>query len=407
MYIIIPLFLSLLVFFVEGDKAAEEARWLVAKDNWGTLSYNKADDPTKPLSMIASYADAKGSIFFYLMGPQSFDACLTLSEAALEPYNNFARAACGVHGLSDPEDPRCAKLSLSGKIKPCESDESCDLGKEVLFERHPEMKEWPSSHNFVVHEFTLTDLWMIYSYGGGSNIIPDDFLNAVPKHHPGGLNTEENKVYSGIKMDSENIIENDPIPNWDKKVERARWIVSKSLWTTLSTISVRLNGSPWGNIRSLVDGTTLESSSGKPIFYLPSPDPTSIDVAQNGNISLQLSEASLAERLDENGNICGGKDAMDPLCAELMISGTAKKVTCPEMLKNAQAAFKVRHPLAPWLAKGGAHTGGDYYTIEPEKIMLLDYYGGATEVDVKEYLNWKRESNDSMMTMMKDRKSVV
>mmetsp|Transcript_19336 Transcript_19336/g.29451 ORF Transcript_19336/g.29451 Transcript_19336/m.29451 type:complete len:228 (+) Transcript_19336:729-1412(+) len=162
-----------------------------------------------------------------------------------------------------------------------------------------------------------------------------------------------------------------------------------SIFNIVSTISVRLGGSSWGNIRSTVDGVSLQSSTGKPIFYLPLPDPTNIDVLQNQNISLQFSEASLAERLDDKGNSCGGMDAMDPLCARVMISGIAKKVTCPEHLKLGQKAFKERHPLAPWLWKGGAHTGGDYYTIEPQKIMLLDYYGGPTLVDVQKYLDWK------------------
>jgi len=402
--VMLVLILSLLVISAEckkgSFKAAEEARWLVAQGNWGTMSYKKPDEPTAPLSTVVSFADAKGGIFFYLMGPQSLDACLTLSEAELKPFTNFAGAACGTDGSADPEDPRCAKLSLTGKVAPCESEESCALGKAALFEQHPEMKEWPTSHNFVVHEFMITDLWMIYSYGGGSTISPEDFISAQPKHHPGGKTIEESEELSDMKIKTEDVVKKDPVPHWDKKVERARWIVSKSVWTTVSTISVRLDGSPWGNIRSLVDGASLESSTGKPIFYLPSPDPTSIDVAQNHNISLQFSEASLAERLDDDGNTCGGKDAMDPLCGQLMISGIAKKVTCPEMLKTAQEAFKERHPLAPWLAKGGAHTGGNYFTIEPEKITLLDYYGGATEIDVKDYLDWEKPSS-SMMAIAK------
>jgi len=398
---VIALIICLTAISVECKKdkseAAGEARWLVAQSNWGTMTYTAPDEPTKPLSMISSYADEKGKIFFYLMGPHSFDGCLTLSEAELKPFENFAGAACGTNGSSDPEDPRCAKLSVNGKIAPCDSKESCALGKASLFERHPEMKEWPTGHNFIVHEFTISDLWMIYSYGGGSVFSPEEFYSTEPKRHTHGKPIEDGKDLMEMMGNTGNL-KKDPVPQWDKKVERARWIVNKSLWTTISTISVHLNGSPWGNIRSVVDGVSLESSTGKPIFYLPSPDPTNIDVAQNDNISLQFSEASLAERLDDNGNTCDSLDAMDPICAQLMISGVAKKITCPTTLKTAQEAFKERHPLAPWLAKGGAHTGGNYFTIEPEKITLLDYYGGATEVDVQDYLKWEEQSESSVMT---------
>ena len=45
-----------------------------------------------------------------------------------------------------------------------------------------------------------------------------------------------------------------------------------------------------------------------------------------------------------------------------------------------------RHPLAPWLATGGAHTGGAYYTIDVDELVFLDYYGGPTPLSLKEYL---------------------
>ena len=52
----------------------------------------------------------------------------------------------------------------------------------------------------------------------------------------------------------------------------------------------------------------------------------------------------------------------------------------------AEAALKVRHPNAPWLATGGAHTGGTYYTISIESIDFLDMYGGPAPITVAEYL---------------------
>lgn len=207
-------------------EAAEEARWLVAQANWGTLSYRKPDDAMRPLSMIASYADVDGRIFFYLMEGPSFEACLTLSEAELEPFTNYARAACGVEGEFDVEDPRCAKLSISGLISPCRSEESCRAGKSALFQRHPEMAKWPRNHNFSVFEFTeVNDIWMIYNYGGGSLLTFEEFQNAEPRHHP--------KNYD-IFQDGKELRElyQSPISHWDKKAERARWIVSKSLWAT-------------------------------------------------------------------------------------------------------------------------------------------------------------------------------
>ena len=79
----------------------------------------------------------------------------------------------------------------------------------------------------------------------------------------------------------------------------------------VSTTSVRLNGAAWGNIRSIVDGelsTTLEDSTGTPVFYLPTPDPTNVDVLHDATIALSFSEASLTERLDPETHtkVCNG-----------------------------------------------------------------------------------------------------
>ena len=79
----------------------------------------------------------------------------------------------------------------------------------------------------------------------------------------------------------------------------------------VSTTSVRLNGAAWGNIRSIVDGAvsaTLEDSTGTPVFYLPTPDPTNVDVLHDTTIALSFSEASLTERLDPETHtkVCNG-----------------------------------------------------------------------------------------------------
>lgn len=371
---------------------AEEARWLVNAGNWGVLSYTESKEHHQPndgkhanlRSAAVSFADSNGNIFFYLMGKQSSSAVtLTLSEASLEPTSNFEAAACGEDGTTDPEDPRCAKLSIQGSLSPCKDKLSCQIGKKALFDRHPEMKNWPDDHDFTVHELDIHDVWMISNYGGGGIIPTNDYQAASPKHHPKSYTITLKDFGKRVALDK------DQVPDWDKKVERSRWIVANSLWTTVSTISVRLQGSAWGNIRSVVDGSSYNQSTGKPVFYLPTPDPTAIDISKNPTISLTFSEAALAERLDKKGQVCGGLDANNPLCAQVMIVGKAVLMNDKASLEKAQAAFGTRHPLAPWLAKGGAHTGGAYYTIQPEYITILDYYGGATEVPVKDYLEWK------------------
>merc|ERR1719162_320040 len=110
---------------------------------------------------------------------------------------------------------------------------------------------------------------------------------------------------------------------------RARWIVHNSLWTTVSTISLSSVASSeddsddaivaFGNIRSIADGSDTAHSTGKPIFYLPTPDPTSKDIAQNPQIVLTLSEAMI-------GNHDCGDDIGSLECGQVILRGKAIKV---------------------------------------------------------------------------------
>lgn len=174
----------------------------------------------------------------------------------------------------------------------------------------------------------------------------------------------------------------------DDAAGHARWLVAKSLWTTISTVSSKEEGAPFGNIRSVADGVCFLGSSGLPYFYVPSPDPTAIDIKENNRISLSFTEAALSERVGEDGIPCGGSDAEDPTCAKISLNGHAIPLD-DDQIELAKASFKAQHPRASWLANGGAHTGGSYYTLHLHSIMFLRTYGGFAKLSTDEYLNWK------------------
>ena len=144
-------------------------------------------------------------------------------------------------------------------------------------------------------------------------------------------------------------------PPASKPAARARWLVANSMWTVVSTVSVHLPGKPWANVRSMADGTG-KNSTGLPVMYLPTPDPTSVDIAADAHCSLSFSEAALPQRLTGNGT-CGGMDAEDPTCARLVLSGKLRPLSTQKEINQAMIDLGERHPKAPWLAQGGAHTG--------------------------------------------------
>jgi hypothetical protein len=67
-------------------------------------------------------------------------------------------------------------------------------------------------------------------------------------------------------------------PLFYEKAEIARWLIHENVWGTLSTISVHLEGYPWGQAISFVDGN-VDNSTGNVYFYTSDMD-TSMQVAK-------------------------------------------------------------------------------------------------------------------------------
>jgi hypothetical protein len=408
-----------------ADQDASVARWVLQEAKWATLttltgsplepdsdkSINIDDSSFHLFANILPFAADQGTgrLFLYLLGEQHHhSATLTVSQASLNP-SLFAIAGCGVDASSvvDAQDPRCAKLSVSGGVHPCSASNSvpvdCELvGLEALFQAHPTMKDWPIDHNFVVHELVPFDdgFWMLANFGGGSSISRElyESVKATPHSIEGGTT-----VYVPPSQDGSDGIPSD-MPFWTHHAARARWVVHHSMWTTVSTINSRNEGEPivsFGNVRSVTDlsGLTLPSSSGLPVFYVPDVDPTAVDMkAHQMAVALTFTEAAIAERLTDSGLTCAGQDAGIPTCGQVMIYGTAKILGAESSgYKVALSHFVKSHPLAPWLSQGGSHMGGHYYTIDPTRVAILDFFGGVVDVPVSEYLgvNFQGDSQSS------------
>ena len=155
-----------------------------------------------------------------------------------------------------------------------------------------------------------------------------------------------------------------------------RWLMHESLYGSLSTISVDLNGVPFGNVQSVVDGSEDEST-GIPYFYVSEMDTSQVNIASNNTVSFALSEAQL-----QGG--CKGVDQEDPTCVRLTLSGKMVEVTNEDELNFATKALFERHPhMEDW----PSDHGWKVKKIELENVWILDFYGGVTPITVEEYLS--------------------
>ncbi|KAJ7519464.1 hypothetical protein O6H91_20G039600 [Diphasiastrum complanatum] len=153
----------------------------------------------------------------------------------------------------------------------------------------------------------------------------------------------------------------------------ARWLVSGNSWGVLSTVSVHLQGMPFGNIASFSDGPP-GNSTGTPYFYLTKLDPTAYDLSKNPRCSLSLSEEPLGT--------CGNKDAENPSCAKLTLSGQVEEIQTDKERGFAAEALFSKHPeMRSW----PAHHNFRFYKFIIEDIFLIDWFGGPKPLTVSDY----------------------
>uniref|UniRef100_A0A8D1T3M1 Cellular repressor of E1A stimulateds 1 n=1 Tax=Sus scrofa TaxID=9823 RepID=A0A8D1T3M1_PIG len=59
------------------------------------------------------------------------------------------------------------------------SEAEMDVAKNSLFIRHPEMKTWPSSHNWFFAKLNITNIWVLDYFGGPKIVTPEEYYNAT------------------------------------------------------------------------------------------------------------------------------------------------------------------------------------------------------------------------------------
>ncbi|KAL8162156.1 hypothetical protein V2J09_013645 [Rumex salicifolius] len=156
------------------------ARWLTSQNSWGVLNTISSGLGGAPFGNVVSYSDglpgeATGIPYFYL---STLDP--TPANALKDPRASFSISEypLGTCGKRDPENPTCAKMTLTGKLNVLENDtEEAKFARNVLYKKHPEMRIWPKDHDFRIFKLTIEDIFLINWYGGPKLITVDDYLN--------------------------------------------------------------------------------------------------------------------------------------------------------------------------------------------------------------------------------------
>ncbi|XP_062390092.1 protein CREG2 [Sardina pilchardus] len=167
------------------EETAKTARYIAHYSDWGHLATISTQEKIKglPFGNIFSISDgpldnSTGVPYFYVT-PMDYTvsdlrnfpfASLTFSEAE----GDFCREM-----VYDPEDPRCARLTLTGRMLEV-GPEELDFARDAMFSRHPVMKKWPVGHKWFFMKLVIEQVWL-QDWIGGVSIIPlDDYFKASP-----------------------------------------------------------------------------------------------------------------------------------------------------------------------------------------------------------------------------------
>ncbi|KAF8399338.1 hypothetical protein HHK36_015203 [Tetracentron sinense] len=159
--------------------AAATARWLVSQNSWGVLSTISSDLGGAPFGNVVSFSDGlpdegRGIPYFYLT---TLDP--TARNALSDQRSSFtiSEYPIGSCEKKDPENPTCAKLTLTGKLKLVnKNSKEAEFAQRALFSKHTEMKDWPKGHDFQFFKLEIEDIFLIDWFGGPKPLSLDQYL---------------------------------------------------------------------------------------------------------------------------------------------------------------------------------------------------------------------------------------
>ncbi|KAL4828033.1 hypothetical protein H8958_007640 [Nasalis larvatus] len=175
---------SLLPPLPPREDAARVARFVTHVSDWGALATISTLEAVRgrPFADVLSLSDGppgagSGVPYFYLSPLQ-----LSVRNLQENPYATLTMTLaqtnfCKKHGF-DPQSPLCAHIILSGTVTKVNETEM-DIAKHSLFIRHPEMKTWPSSHNWFFAKLNITNIWVLDYFGGPKIVTPEEYYNVT------------------------------------------------------------------------------------------------------------------------------------------------------------------------------------------------------------------------------------
>ncbi|XP_063226656.1 protein CREG1-like [Bacillus rossius redtenbacheri] len=170
------------------SEGARMARYIVHSTDWAALATTSAKRQIQsfPFVNTVSFSDgppSNGSGIPYLyLTPLDMSSQDLEKDARSSLAMTLAETSYCENNAFDPEDPRCAKVVLTGKVKKLKPESSeLVFAENALFTRHPAMKTWPTDHNWYFAKMKIDQIILLDYFGGPKNIPVKEYLAVSPE----------------------------------------------------------------------------------------------------------------------------------------------------------------------------------------------------------------------------------
>ncbi|KAL5272731.1 hypothetical protein ACHWQZ_G000804 [Mnemiopsis leidyi] len=148
------------------------ARWIVKFSNVSILSTQSSFLDGYPFGQNKDVADGLYSETLSAGVPYIYTSPLEIQaqDVLKNPKVTFGYSSEFTHWCKDNnvdnDDPRCAKVMLSGEMEKVADDTEIKWAQYGMFARHPATKHWPVSHGFAFYKLNIENIFVLDFYGG-------------------------------------------------------------------------------------------------------------------------------------------------------------------------------------------------------------------------------------------------
>lgn len=169
------------------EEVTKVARYVVHTSEWASIATISTALPIEgfPFANIISISDgpvneSSGTPYMYMTRMDLSGKDLLKDARATLSFSEAQSDYCKNQGY-DPEDPRCARVLLSGQIIELKRGTAeASLAQNALFSRHPVMATWPAGHNFFFAKLNITHIYVLDFFGGAFEADVDEYFKTDP-----------------------------------------------------------------------------------------------------------------------------------------------------------------------------------------------------------------------------------